>query len=72
MHSLQLRVDDKIYDHFLWLLSKFDKEEIEIINDDPNFFSNKNYLQQELDEINEGKATFISQKDLENRLDQIV
>jgi len=31
MHSLKLKIDDKIYDTLLGLLSKFNKDELEIV-----------------------------------------
>ena len=72
MHTIQLKINDKVYDRFLWLLSKFSKEEVEIISENQEFISTKKYLQQELDEIQNGNAKFISQSELESRLDQII
>jgi len=71
MRTLQLKINDKVYEKFLWLLSKFSKDEIEIISDDHVFLETKEYLQNELVEIKEGKAKFISQREFENRLDNI-
>ncbi len=72
MHTLQLKINDKVYERFLWLLSKFNKEEVEIISEDQDFDLTKEYLQRELDEIQIGNAKFISQQEFESRLDQIV
>ncbi len=72
MHTIQLKINDKVYDKFLWLLSKFNKEEIEIITENQDFLLTKNYLQEELDDIISGNAKFISQNELEDKLDQIV
>ncbi|WP_340112510.1 hypothetical protein [Maribellus mangrovi] len=72
MRTLQLKINDKVYEKFLWLLSKFSKEEIEIISDDTAFLETKEYLQSELDEIQEGQAKFISQSEFENRIDSII
>lgn len=72
MHTIQLKINDKVYDHFLWLLSKFNKEEVEIISEDSDFLATKDYLQKELDEIQNGNANFISQSELESRLDNII
>jgi len=72
MHTLQLKINDKVYDRFLWLLSKFSKEEVEIVNEDQDFVSTQSYLQKEFDEIQSGNANFISQIEFENRLGQIV
>jgi len=72
MQTIQLRVDDKIYDKFLKLLSKFNKEEVEILLPNNNFETTKNYLKKELAEIENGNSTFISLLDFENRLDEII
>jgi len=69
MQTLHLKVSDKIYDNLLWLLSKFSKEEIEIIDDD-DFATTQKYLQNELKEIDAGEAKFYSQEQLDKRLDK--
>lgn len=72
MRTIQLRISDKIYDRFIWLLSKFSKEEIEILDANTEFEATKAYLQQELDEIDSGKAKFLSQSEFEDRINKIV
>lgn len=72
MHTIQLKINDKVYDRFILLLSKFNKEEVEIVSEDQDFASNMIYLQKELDEIQSGNANFISQRELVSRLDQII
>lgn len=72
MRTIHLKINDKVYDRFIWLLSKFSKEEIEIIDYNSEFTEVKDYLHKELGEIEEGKAKFLNQSDFEKRLDQIV
>ncbi|MGY5351047.1 tRNA pseudouridine synthase A [Wenyingzhuangia sp. IMCC45533] len=72
MHTIQLKISDKVYDKFIWLLSKFNKEEIEIIDENSEFTSNSDYLLNELSEIESGKAKFVSQHEFENRLKRII
>jgi len=72
MKTIQLKINDKVYEKFIWLLSKFSKEEIEIVNEDEDFISIKNYLQNELSEIEDGTANFVSEEELEKRLNKIV
>jgi len=64
--------NDKVYDKVMWLLSKFSINEIEIISDDPSYFEYQKYLQNELDEINDGKAKFQSIYELEAHLDNVI
>lgn len=72
MKTIQLKISDKVYDKFLWLLSKFSSEEIQIINENEDFLATKKYLQNELSEIDTGKASFVSEEELEYRLNKIV
>ncbi|MGE4289736.1 MAG: hypothetical protein AB7E36_13715 [Salinivirgaceae bacterium] len=72
MHTIQLKINDKVYERFLWLLSKFSKEEVEIMTEESDFITTQNYLQRELDEINAGNVKFISQTDFEERLNRII
>lgn len=72
MHSVKLKIDDKIYDNLLWLLKKFSKDELEIIEEDANFQEHKQYLESELKEIKEGNATFYSIDEVEDRLEKII
>ncbi len=72
MHTIRLRINDKVYDRFLWLLSKFNKDEVEIVSDDLGFISTQEYLQKELEEINSGEAVFYSQQELDNSLDKVI
>ena len=67
MRTIQLKINDKVYDKFIWLLSKFSKDEVEIVSDNVDYTANREYLQRELDEINEGKAKFLSQSEFERR-----
>jgi len=72
MHTLKLKIDDKIYDKLLLQLSKFSSDELEIIVDDVNFEENKKYLEAELKEILDGNANFYSVNEVELRLDKVI
>jgi len=70
MQTIQLKVNEKVYDKLMALLSKFKKEDVEIVSGD--FISDRDYLQKELDEIKSGKAEFYSQDELEKRTEVLV
>jgi len=72
MHTVKLRVNDVVYDKLIWLLGKFDKDEIEIISDTSNFVKDQKYLALELKEILEGKASFMGIEEAEKRLENII
>ena len=70
MPTIRLKVNDHIYQKLMWLLSKFDKSELEIIPESTDYVENKNYLDAELEEIINEKATFISMEEAEARLEE--
>ena len=75
MHSIRLKISDEIYDNVLWWLSKFSKDEVEIIienSDEQTFEENKKYLSEELNEILDGSAKFLSEEEAEYRLEKVI
>jgi len=72
MHTLKLRVNDGIYDKLIWLLSKFNKDEIEIIPETSDFTKNQKYLTNELNEILNGKAKFVEMDEANQQLENII
>ena len=72
MHSIKLNIDDKIYDKLLWLLKKFSKDELEIIEENTDPQDHKKYLDSEFKEIIDGNATFHTIDEVEERLDKII
>ena len=72
MRTLTLQVNEKIYEKLLWLLSKFSKDEVEILVENPTFDTEKNYLEKELNEIIKGDARFITVEETEERLEKII
>ncbi|MBU0488036.1 MAG: tRNA pseudouridine synthase A [Bacteroidetes bacterium] len=72
MHTLKLRVNDGVYDKLIWLLSKFNKDEVEIIPETSDFAKNQKYLAGELDEILNEQAKFVEMDEAEQRLENII
>jgi hypothetical protein len=72
MQTIRLRINEKIYDRLIWLLSKFNKDEIEIISENAEFLENKKYLESELDEIIQGKSDFVDINVANERLETII
>ncbi len=72
MQTVRLRVNDRVYEKVLWLLSKFNKDEIEVIQETDDFVNNSNYLAKELNEILTGQAKFIELDEAEKRLETII
>jgi len=72
MHTLRLKINDKVFDKLIWFLNKFSAEEVEIINEDAEFFENQKYLENELGEILKGQVNFIEIEEVDDRLENII
>ena len=66
MQTIRLQVNNNIYKHLMWFLSRFKKDEIQVIEEDQEFLSVQQYLQKELATIESGEAEFITM-DEQNR-----
>ena len=66
MESLQIKVNKKIYDKVLWLLSQFNPEDLVIVTDSVN----KIYLQEQLATIDKGNGNFVSIEELDAMLEE--
>lgn len=56
MATLKLKVSDKILEKVLKLLSQFKSEDLQVIEQDDPFESNKKYVQRELDRLESGES----------------
>ena len=72
MHTLRLNISDNIYDKIIWLLNKFDKSEIEVIQEDTIFKKNQEYLCRELNELDSEKTTFVGLDELNDSMDNVI
>ena len=72
MQTIRLRVNEKVYKNLIRLLSKFSKEEIQVIEENEMYLSIQQYLEQDLTSVEDGSAEYTTIEDLENRLDATV
>ena len=74
MQTVKLKVKDGVYEELLSLLSKFEKDEVEVISEpmDMDFRMNKKELADELDDLVRGKAKLIALDEVEKRLEHII
>lgn len=72
MQTVTLKISDKIYEKLMWLLSKFGKDELEIVSDNTAFLKTQKYLQSELKEIKNGDTVFHEIDELDKRLETII
>ena len=54
------------------LLSRFSKEEIQVIEENDTFLSIQQYLEKELTSVEDGSAEYTNIEELENRLDATI
>ena len=72
MQTIRLRVNDKVYKNLLRFLSKFSKDEIQIIEEDDTFISVRQYLENELRNLEDGSAEHIDIDELDSSLDSSI
>jgi len=72
MHTIKLKIEDRIYDKLILLLDKFAKDELEIIIEEPNFIETKKYLETELGDILSKKANFLTVNEAEEKLENLI
>ncbi len=72
MQIIKLKVNEIVYDKLINILGKFNKSEIEIIDEKSEFESNKEYLTNELSEILKEEATFYDLEQLDEILERII
>ena len=72
MQTIRLRVNEKVYKNLIRLLSKFSKEEIQVIEENETYLSIQQYLEKELASVEDGSAKYTTIEDLENKLDATI
>ena len=68
MKTIELKVNKKIYDKLMWLLGQFKSEDLIIIIDKKS--KDKNYLGNQLNEIDNGDAEYLTLDQLDLLLDE--
>ena len=72
MQTIRLRINDRIYKNLMWFLGRFNKEEIQLIRENDEFLSIQEYLNKELEKIENGTSEFISIDQLDNELETTI
>jgi hypothetical protein len=66
METIHLRVNSKVYEHVMWLLKQFDRNDVEIVSEE--FLRNKAELDEDLRRINAGEMQMYSLEEAEELL----
>ena len=56
----------------MWFLARFNKEEIQLIRENDEFLSIREYLNKELEKIENGTSEFVSIDQLDNELENTI
>ena len=72
MQTIRLRVNDRVYKNLMRLLSKFGRDDVQVIEEDENYLSIQQYLSKELSKVEDGSAEYIDVDELENTLDATI
>ncbi len=72
MQTIRLQVNNDTYKHLMWFLSKFKKEELNIINENEEFISIKKYLHDELKNIDNDSEGFVDINQLDAELEATI
>ncbi len=72
MQTIRLRVSNRIFKNLMWFLKRFNKDEIQVIQESDEFLSVQEYLKEELSKVEEGNAEFLSLDELEEDLDSTI
>ena len=72
MQTIRLRVNDRVYKTLIRLLSKFNKDDIQVIEENDTYLSIQQYLKKELSAVEDGSAEYIDIEELENTLDATI
>jgi hypothetical protein len=72
MQTIRLRISDKVFDNLRWFLSRFSTDEIQVLKENDQYLSIRNYLHGELSQLEEGKAEYHTLEELENQLDATI
>lgn len=72
MQTIKLRIHESVYTQLMWLLKRFNKNEIEVISETDEFISIQEYLKEELKTIESGEAEFINIEQLDSELESTI
>lgn len=72
MQTIRMMVSDIVFDNLMWFLSRFNADEIQVIKENNEYVSIRNYLQHELNQLEEGKIEYLTLEALEHQLEETI
>jgi len=68
METIHLKVNPKVYDHVMWLLKQFDRNDVEIVSEE--FLQHKAELKEDIRKIDTGEMKMYTLDEAEKIMDQ--
>jgi len=72
MQTIRLRVNERVYKNLIRLLSRFNKDDLQVIEENDTYLSIQKYLEKELSTIEDGTAEYIDIDELDESLDETI
>lgn len=72
MNTVQLEINDSVYDNVMEFLSKFKKNEINIVIENSHLTKNREFIANEISKIDSGNVVLHSQEEFESRIEKIL
>lgn len=72
MQTIRMVVSDKVFDNLMWFLSRFNSDEIQVIKESNEYVSIQSYLQNELNQVEEGKMEYLTLEQLDKQLEETI
>lgn len=73
MTTIKLKINDRILDKVLWLLSQFNKEDVQILGSQDDFFEeNKKHVERALERLESGKSKSFSAKEVDDVMENLI
>nr|WP_322624006.1 hypothetical protein [uncultured Flavobacterium sp.] len=68
METVHLRINERVYEHVMWLLNQFDRNDVEIVSEE--FLRNKAELEEDLRAIEAGEMKMYTIDEAEEIIDK--
>ena len=72
MHVIRIRISDNIFEQVMRLLGKFQTKDLQIVHENSKLLSIQEYLQHELNKVEDGTAEYLTLEQLHNDLESTI
>ena len=72
MHTIRLKISDKLYKTVLEYFGNFMEEDVQVIEENESFVSIRDYLKKELSKVEEYSSEYLTLKQLDQKLEATI